>query len=158
MLHLLVDTSVWLDLAKRRDCQKWTAPISDLTGPGQLELLVPELVIDEFDRNRPRVEDAVTAQVRERFRLSRADLNAYVDDSRHPQWLEEMTLHIPLVSEMTLQNFSTISSMLHSGKKLIPTKVDLERVTKEEQASPLAKRIYDLRHACLSLWLNAGTS
>jgi hypothetical protein len=32
-----------------------------------------------------------------------------------------------------------------------------EALTEEEQqASPLAKRIYDLRHACLSLWLNAG--
>ena len=29
-------------------------------------------------------------------------------------------------------------------------------LTKEQQASPLAKRIYDLRHACLSGWLNAG--
>lgn len=26
----------------------------------------------------------------------------------------------------------------------------------EEQASPLARRPYDLRHACLSTWLNAG--
>jgi len=31
-----------------------------------------------------------------------------------------------------------------------------EALTEEEHASPLAKRIYDLRHACLSLWLNAG--
>jgi integrase len=29
-------------------------------------------------------------------------------------------------------------------------------LTPEEQKSPLAKRIYDLRHACLSTWLNAG--
>jgi integrase len=29
-------------------------------------------------------------------------------------------------------------------------------LTEKEHASPLAKRIYDLRHACLSLWLNAG--
>ncbi|GAA3445354.1 hypothetical protein Pve01_03020 [Planomonospora venezuelensis] len=29
-------------------------------------------------------------------------------------------------------------------------------LTKEEYASPLGKRIYDLRHACLSTWLNAG--
>jgi integrase len=29
-------------------------------------------------------------------------------------------------------------------------------LTKEQQASPLARRIYDLRHACLSGWLNAG--
>ncbi|GII01748.1 tyrosine-type recombinase/integrase [Planobispora takensis] len=28
----------------------------------------------------------------------------------------------------------------------------------EEYGSPLAKRVYDLRHACLSTWLNAGVS
>ncbi|MFC7643930.1 hypothetical protein ACFQX6_26555 [Streptosporangium lutulentum] len=29
-------------------------------------------------------------------------------------------------------------------------------LTETEYASPLGKRIYDLRHACLSTWLNAG--
>ena len=29
-------------------------------------------------------------------------------------------------------------------------------LTEAEAASPLAKRPYDLRHACLSTWLNAG--
>lgn len=29
-------------------------------------------------------------------------------------------------------------------------------LTQEEQASPLARRPYDLRHACVSTWLNAG--
>ena len=128
MLHLLVDTSVWLDLAKRRDGQKWIEPIHALTRPRQLELLVPGLVLDEFDRNRPRAEDAVTAKIRERFRLLRADIDAYADESRRPQWLEELTLHIPLVSEMTLQNFSAISDMLRSGRKLTPTNLDLTRV------------------------------
>jgi integrase len=31
-------------------------------------------------------------------------------------------------------------------------------LTPEQQKSPLAKRIYDLRHACLSLWLNSGVA
>ena len=29
-------------------------------------------------------------------------------------------------------------------------------LTAEEYASPLARRLYDLRHACLSTWLNGG--
>jgi integrase len=29
-------------------------------------------------------------------------------------------------------------------------------LTSSEQASPLARRPYDLRHACLSTWLNGG--
>jgi len=31
-----------------------------------------------------------------------------------------------------------------------------EALTPEEHASPLARRPYDLRHACLSTWLNGG--
>ncbi|MFI6910456.1 tyrosine-type recombinase/integrase [Nonomuraea sp. NPDC050394] len=33
-----------------------------------------------------------------------------------------------------------------------------DALTAEEYATPLAKRPYDLRHACLSTWLNAGVS
>jgi integrase len=31
-------------------------------------------------------------------------------------------------------------------------------LTEAQQASPLDRRPYDLRHACVSLWLNAGHS
>jgi hypothetical protein len=33
-----------------------------------------------------------------------------------------------------------------------------EALTEEEQASPLAKRIYDLRHPSLSLWLDTSVA
>ncbi len=36
------------------------------------------------------------------------------------------------------------------------TRVRQVALTAEEQASPLARRPYDLRHACLSTWLNGG--
>jgi PIN domain len=128
MLRLLVDTSVWLDIAGRRDGQKWIVPIRVLRHQGFLELLVPGLVLNEFDQNRPRAELAVTAQVRERFRLLRADLNAYVDDNRRREWLEELTHQVPMLSSRTLQNFAEISDLLRSGKELVPTLNDYARV------------------------------
>ena len=36
------------------------------------------------------------------------------------------------------------------------TKARQVALTPAEQASPLARRPYDLRHACLSTWLNGG--
>jgi hypothetical protein len=93
-----------------------------------LQLLVPELVLEEFERNRPRAEDAVTSKVRERFRLLRNDLEAYADGERRRQWLQEMTHHIPLVSAMTVRNFSEISDLLRAGKRLEPTTLDRARV------------------------------
>jgi integrase len=33
-----------------------------------------------------------------------------------------------------------------------------DALTPDEQTSPLARRPYDLRHACLSTWLNGGVA
>jgi predicted nucleic acid-binding protein len=52
VLHLMVDTSVWLDLAKKRDGQKLIHAVEQIIMDGDLELLVPSVVIDEFERNR----------------------------------------------------------------------------------------------------------
>lgn len=127
MIRLLIDTSVWLDLAKRRDGQKWIVPLRVLNFQGKLELLVPSLVVHEFERNRPRAEAAVTANILERFRLLRRDLHEYGGDDRR-EWLQEMTHQIPLVSAMTLQNFSEISELLRGARRIEPTELEHERV------------------------------
>ncbi len=120
MLRLLIDTSVWLDLAKRRDGQRWIVPLRALKLQGKLELLVPSVVIDEFERNRPRAEAAVTSSVLDRFRQLRKDLHEFGGDERM-EWLEEMAHQVPMVSSGTLQNFSEISDLLQSGSRLEPS-------------------------------------
>jgi PIN domain len=139
MLRLLIDTSVWLDLAQRRDGQKWIVPMRVFMHEKHLQLLVPALVIEEFDRNRPRAEDAVTVKVQDRFRPIRNDLSAFADDERRQEWLQEMTHYITFVSAMTLQNFSEISDLLHAGKTITPTDKDRARVIQRglEKKAPL---------------------
>ena len=77
MLRLLLDTSTWLDLAKRRDGQRWIVALRVYWYQKKLDLLVPAVVIDEFERNRPRIEASMTASVSERFRLIKRDLDEY---------------------------------------------------------------------------------
>lgn len=125
MLRLLIDTSVWLDLAKRRNGQRWIVPLRVLRGQGQLELLVPEVVVDEFERNRPRAEAAVSTSVLDRFRQLRQDLHEYGGDERL-EWLEEMSHRVPMVSSGTLQNFSEISDLLRSSTRVEPTSAEIE--------------------------------
>jgi hypothetical protein len=72
---VLVDTSTWLDLSKRRDGQRWIVAIRLLVHQGELELLVPQVVVDEFERNRDRVETSMTATVAQRFKLMKQDLD-----------------------------------------------------------------------------------
>lgn len=125
MLRLLVDTSTWLDLAKRRGGQRWIVSLRVLQSRATVELLVPSLVIDEFERNRPRAEAAVTSSVLDRFRQLRQDLHEYGGDERL-QWLEEMSHQVPMISSATLQNFSEILDLLRTGRRLEPSPADVE--------------------------------
>jgi hypothetical protein len=103
MLRVLIDTSVWLDLAVRRDGQIWIVPLRGLIAQGKLELLVPSLVIDEFERNRPRLETAVTKGVIDRLNQLRKDLREFAGDQHEDTWLEEIRQRIPLVNSMAPQ-------------------------------------------------------
>jgi hypothetical protein len=54
MLCLLADTCVWLDLAKNVNGGPLIASCRGLIDEERLQLLVPQIVIDEFERNRSR--------------------------------------------------------------------------------------------------------
>jgi hypothetical protein len=56
MLRLLADTYVWLDLAKNINGEPLIAACSQLIDEERLEVLVPQIVIDEFERNRGRIQ------------------------------------------------------------------------------------------------------
>ncbi len=108
---------MWLDLARSKDGQSIIVPLRMLKHWQRLDLLVPQVVIDEFERNRPIAETRVAQSVADRFRELRRDLHEYADPEQLDEWLSEMTHHVPLISAMTLQNFrrSANSSPTPSG-------------------------------------------
>ena len=55
MHKLLVDTCVWLDLAKEPDSAKILDIIEELIRINELSLIVPQTVLDEFSRNKGRI-------------------------------------------------------------------------------------------------------
>lgn len=125
MLHLLVDTSTWLDLAKRRDGQKWIVSLRLLVHWQRVDLLVPTLVLDEFVRNRPRVEASMTASIAERFRLLKTDFDQYGGgDDELAAALAGLAHQVPLVGAMTSRNFDDIADLLSKGRHLEPGDVE----------------------------------
>ncbi len=127
MLRLLLDTSVWINIAKSRSGQRRVVPLRTLQFEDRLELLVPSVVVDEFERNRPRTDQAVTTAVLDRLRQVRMDRHENGGDARS-SWLDDVTDQIPMVSSATLRNFSDISDLLREGTRLEPSKEEFEAV------------------------------
>jgi hypothetical protein len=130
VLHLLVDTSTWLDLAKRRDGQRLIVPIRVLMHQERLDILVPQVVIDEFERNQPRVEASMTSEVAQRFKLIRRDLVQYGSEQQSGalEMLDQLAHQVPLIGAMTTRNFEEIREQLHRGTRIELTADDRARV------------------------------
>lgn len=138
MLRLLIDTSVWLDIAKRRDGQRIIVPLRVLMHQKKLEIPAPSLILNEFERNRPRVEESVSVSIRDRFKAIRQDLQEY-GDTQGGEWIEEMEHLIPHVSSRSLQNFSEISTLLQSAARVEPDQSHFEAVVRRglDKKAPL---------------------
>ena len=52
---ILIDTCVWLNLAKDYQQQPILSALEELISHGDVELILPRTVVDEFDRNKDRV-------------------------------------------------------------------------------------------------------
>ncbi|MBM0204056.1 DUF4935 domain-containing protein [Micromonospora sp. STR1s_5] len=55
MLRLLIDTCVWLDLAKDYRHQPTLASLEQLVESNEVSLIVPRQAVDEFARNKERI-------------------------------------------------------------------------------------------------------
>jgi len=123
VLHVLVDTSTWLDLCKRRDGQRWIVALRLLVHQVDVELLVPKLVIDEFERNRERIETSMTASVAQRFKLIKQDLNDYggADIEHAANVIADLARDVPLIGAMITRNFDEVLELLRKGRPVVPT-------------------------------------
>lgn len=130
MLHLFIDTSTLLDLSKHRDGQKWLVSMRVLENMDALELLVPEVIVDEFERNRDKVETSMTTTVAQRFKRMRQDLGDYggADYEAALKVVEGLSHEVTLISAMTTRNFNDVLELIKGGRALTPSDVEHAKV------------------------------
>ena len=107
VLYLLADTSIWLDVAKNISGEQLIAACRVLIHQRRLQLLVPKVVIDEFERNRDRVETDMTRSVTSTFQRVRAAVNEHGRGEGREEALkhiDDLTHRLPLINQMASAN------------------------------------------------------
>lgn len=129
VLHLLIDTCALLDLARDHQGRRLIEPLRNFQIRGWVDVLVPQVIVDEFDRNKPAVEASMTRSVSDRFKFLRSDLIAHgLTNTEALRQLDELAHEIPIVGAMATRNFLLIRELLDRGTKLIPSAAEHQRV------------------------------
>ncbi|MGA8809536.1 MAG: PIN domain-containing protein [Thermoanaerobaculia bacterium] len=121
MFKILIDTCVWLDLAKDSQQRPLLSALEELVRDGRVSLIVPSVVRNEFDRNRARVAEDSGRSLTGVLRRVR-DVIERLGDARGKtialKQLQDVGHRIPLLGEAAIESIAQIDALLAGGENI----------------------------------------
>jgi hypothetical protein len=110
-VFLVIDTCVWLDLAKDYSQQPLIAALEELVRIGQVSLVTPQLVIEEFKRNKERVVEESGRSIGSTVRRAKEMLAKFGDE-------KEKDAAIRALNEIDQKSVNYRDAALESVKRI----------------------------------------
>jgi hypothetical protein len=120
---MLIDTCVWLDLAKDQRQVPVLGALEEMIKRGMVSLIVPRVVLDEFGRNRERIAKESTKSLSAHFRLVKDAVGKIGGDKR---WMRLVLSHLDDVDHKSRIVGGTAVNALDRIEKLLKTSPIIE--------------------------------
>jgi hypothetical protein len=118
MFKILIDTCVWLDLAKDQKQAPLLSVVEEMAKRGLLSVLVPRIVLNEFLRNRERIAKESAKSLSAHFRLVKDAVGKIGGDKRRTKLvlshLDDVDHKIPIVGGTAANTLDRIQKLLES--------------------------------------------
>jgi hypothetical protein len=124
MFKILVDTCVWLDLAKDQVQDKILDVVEELIRINELLLIVPQIILDEFNRNKARIikENKQSLSV---ILKGAKEIVAKFGDPQKKQGvidkLNDFDFKIPSINDLVVDSVNRIEKLLKRSVIIQPT-------------------------------------
>jgi hypothetical protein len=115
MHKILVDTCVWLDMAKDPDQQALLNVIEELVKRKELTLIVPKIVVQEFERNKKRIIKESSQSLSSVFKRVKNVVDKFGDPKKKKIVLEQLDnvdYKIPSLGESAITSVKRIEKLL----------------------------------------------
>src|SRR5437870_1815208 len=125
MFRMLIDTCVWLDLAKDQRQVSVLGVVEEMIRRGVLTLIVPRVVLDEFRRNRDRIAKESAKSLSAHFRIVKDAVGKIGGDKRRMRLvlshLDDVDHKIPMVGGRAANTLDRIDNLLKASSIIEPS-------------------------------------
>lgn len=125
MFRMLIDTCVWLDLAKDQKQVSVLGVVEEMVKRGMLSLIVPRVMLDEFRRNRERVAKESARSLSAHFRLVKEAVGKVGGDKRKTRvvlsHLDDVNHKIPILGGAAAGALDRIEKLLTASPIIEPS-------------------------------------
>lgn len=118
MFNILVDTCVWLDLAKDPDQLPLLAVLEELVSLKEVKLIVPRVVLGEIARNKARIVQESGRSMSNVFKRVKEAVDKFGDPKKKRLALDQLNdvdHRIPLLGESVNSTIGRIEALLNSA-------------------------------------------
>ncbi|NPT54347.1 PIN domain-containing protein [Paraburkholderia elongata] len=119
MFNVLIDTSVWLDLAADAKQTPLLDLLESLLSDGRVTLLVPRIVVDEFHKNRDRVAKSSAKSLSSHFDQVKSAIRKADGDKRQKgrvlDYLSDLDHRIPILGGAAESILARIAAILSAS-------------------------------------------
>ncbi len=115
MFRFLVDTCVWLDIAKDPELQPLLGVMEQLMQMQAVSLILPRTVVEEFQRNKKRVAEESCRSLSSVFKRVKEAVNKFGDPKKKGpvlQQLNDLDHQIPLLGESAVEAIARIEHLM----------------------------------------------
>jgi PIN domain len=119
MFQLLIDTCVWLDIAKDRKQQGLLIALERLLEHKEIELIVPQIVVDEFDRHKARIVQEATKSMSSTLRRAKELVGEFGKGAQARQVMQEIDnidYLIPSLGDTAVDSVVRIEALFKTAK------------------------------------------
>lgn len=118
MHKILIDTCVWLDIAKDKDQHSILTVIEELIKHNELTLIVPVTILEEFSRNKERIIKESSQSLSGLFRRVKGVVEKHGDPKTKDivlQQLDNVDFKIPILGESVITSVNRIELLLKNS-------------------------------------------
>jgi PIN domain len=131
MFRMLIDTCVWLDLAKDQRQVPVLGVVEELVKLGMVTLIVPRVVLDEFRRNRERIARESAKSLSAHFRLVKDAVGKVGGDKKRMRLvlshLDDVDHKIPIIGGTAVNTLDRIEKLLKASPIVEPSEAVILR-------------------------------
>jgi hypothetical protein len=109
----MLDTCVWLDISSQKAELPMLTALEHLVEDGVIKLLVPQLVREEFERNKDRVIETTRKRITSEIRVVKGVLESFGGDGKVAALdaIDDINHRLPILSEATQATVNRVTKL-----------------------------------------------
>lgn len=120
MIYIFLDTCVLLDISTKKNDLPLVSALEELVSSGVITLVVTDLVVDEYERNKEDVANKTAKRLSQEFKQVKAVVSEFANDKQAEtiDVLNDINARLPLLTGANYVTIHRVERLIESAKKI----------------------------------------